>query len=275
MYVVRGDGRRVEFWTKIRLPFEPKDALLNARNDLRLALRSLKPRPGQSLQATYASAERSFCDVENVLFYNVGPATFGGLAGSGISFDRSWSPVPPLSGDTPMAHYHCYQLVDALPVRPDAPLWQSRFPLPPLSSSIKPHSIWWEASRAAASPSVSLNESFELKVLLGTPTPIPNLATIIKPLLDGLISAFHIDSQADGDVIQRLAAKTGWPEDEIRRRLTQPTAPLLGARRLVSAYRNFVKWNPADELCERCTVQQSITSVRFCRVELWRLDRQI
>ena len=41
--------------------------------------------------------------------------------------------------------------------------------------------------------------------------------------------------------------------------LRSPDHPVLGEIDLVQSYRDFIKWNPADDLCEHCRVL----------VELW------
>ncbi len=104
------ESRRVELWSEARLPFEPSPTLKVLRNDLRVAVRSLRAGDGEHLQATYASAATGFCDTENVLFYNVGVGSFSSAAGSGVRFERTYEvPSPPAAlGWTPL-HYHRYE----------------------------------------------------------------------------------------------------------------------------------------------------------------------
>jgi hypothetical protein len=48
------------------------------------------------LQAAYSSRSTDRVDVENVLFYNVGPASFARVMRNGVRFERSFHlPVPP------------------------------------------------------------------------------------------------------------------------------------------------------------------------------------
>ncbi len=79
----------VQFWSDVRLPFEPKGDAKQARAELRNALSALAP-TGE-LSAEYASIDRGLCDVENVLLYNVGMAHFSGLGSSRIRLARSFS----------------------------------------------------------------------------------------------------------------------------------------------------------------------------------------
>lgn len=74
-YRVRHIGdRTVVAWSTRRLPFEPAGWLLEFRRTLRAAVTALEAPAGTPLTAIYASADRSPCDVENVLVYNVGCA---------------------------------------------------------------------------------------------------------------------------------------------------------------------------------------------------------
>src|SRR5438552_4510390 len=68
----------VELWSTARLQFEPKGWQLEMRHDLRDALRALD---GDQVSALYASPLiDSRCDIENILIYNVGAATFRQLS---------------------------------------------------------------------------------------------------------------------------------------------------------------------------------------------------
>ena len=68
------DPESVQLWSAFRLPFDPKGQMRQARDDLRQALRQLVARGDQIIDATYTSLDSGFCDVENVLLYNVGAA---------------------------------------------------------------------------------------------------------------------------------------------------------------------------------------------------------
>jgi hypothetical protein len=115
-FVVRGDTNTVEVWSEERLPFELRGWHATMRGQLRKAVRLLEPRPGSVLRAVYSSADRSFVDVEDVLFYKVGPSYFQLLVGTGLVFERSFHPVPWADDRKARAqHHHRYQLLDHLP----------------------------------------------------------------------------------------------------------------------------------------------------------------
>ncbi len=79
----------VDVWLDRRLPFEATGDMLTLRTQLREAIRGLQCPKGSILCATYASADDSFCDIENILLYNVGPAVFAGSCGQGVRLVRS------------------------------------------------------------------------------------------------------------------------------------------------------------------------------------------
>ena len=266
------DQSSVQLWTDVRLRFEPKGRMREARDSLRQALKLMVSEPDQLLNATFRSLDQGFCDVENILFYNVGAAAFRTVAAKGLRFERIHT-VPPVSrGGRRFNHHHEYRLVEAsqdLTSQPDCSL---EFAFRSLTSSTKPHEIWWPASRAGTAQTHALNGVFEMRVVLHCPSPFLNLTSVIKPLLDGVICALHSDLKIDHEAVRRLAAKTGWKTDDIIHSLRSPKAPVLGPRRLLDVYRDFVKWNPADDRCEVCTVLYEPSSSPKCCVDVW--DRQ-
>ncbi len=243
--------------------------MLEARNALRFALRRLVPEEGKILSATYSSLDQRLCDAENILFYNVGAAAFGTVATKGIRFDRLHC-VPCLSHSGRLfKHHHHYRIADMPHLAAKPPDASFKFMLGSLSSSTKPHEVWWPASDSGTGPMSPFKGSFEMRVALQAPSPFLNLTSVIKPLLDGVICAFHFDSNPDSIAVQRLAETTGLEREMILHRLQSPRTPILGSRRLLDSYRSFVKWNPADDLCQTCTVLYEQSSSRHCCVDVW------
>ncbi|QDU46842.1 hypothetical protein Mal52_53650 [Symmachiella dynata] len=268
-FYLEADRSSVQFWVDTRLPFEPKGNMREARDALRKALLSLEPKSGHILAATYRSLDCRFCDVENVLLYNVGAAAFAAVAMEGLRFERNRTQPPSSPCGGSFNHYHEYRLIEPSHSPPRDPCCSLNFEICSLTSATKPHQIWWPASVASTGPSRAVNGLFEMRVIVKLPNAVRNMTSVIKPLLDGVISALHSDPQPSPDAVTRLAAKTGWKSEEIIHRLQSPQCPVLGPRRLLDAYRDFVKWNPADDLCEACTVLYEPSLSRECRVEVW------
>ena len=91
-YAVNGTACSVEATSTIRMPFEPKDWLKDMRTEVREAILGLRPQPVKGLYARYTSAEEGFFDVENILFYNIGPSVFRNLTTCFVAFERDFAP---------------------------------------------------------------------------------------------------------------------------------------------------------------------------------------
>lgn len=115
-YFVQTSAQRngVDVWSIQRLSFEPKEWLLNLRDDIRTAVGSLKSGPNDVLHAIYGSYSNDFCDIENILLYNVGMGHFSRLAERGIRFERYFTyPAPPHSLPAQQLYYHHYTSANA------------------------------------------------------------------------------------------------------------------------------------------------------------------
>lgn len=267
-YILQKDDSSVDLWVNARLTFDTTSSLPIAKNVLRQALTEMKPLPDRMLTATLTTLDEQFFDVENVLIYNVGSGAFSAHSQHGLCFKRIHA-VPQRSptGES-FAYHHRYEIVELPSVEPNSERLRFGFPLRSFSSNSKPHEIWYAAHENNLKSDLVIGGPFEMTVTLHGPNPVKNLASVIKPLLDGIISSFHTESKIDDHAVHRLAEKTSWNPDDIALRLLNPARPLLGKRNLLSSYRNFVKWNPADELCESCTLMQIQSDLKICVVNI-------
>jgi hypothetical protein len=75
---------------------------------------------------------------------------------------------------------------------------------------------------------------------------------LVKGIFDGVICAFqaHTDTAVLPDVVARIATVLPAEPVEIEEHLIDQRRAVLGVvQRLVSPYREDVKWDPADHLC--------------------------
>jgi hypothetical protein len=233
--------------------------MLEFRAELRSAVSRLAATPEQALSATYTSVVAGQFDVENVLLYNVGAPAFARSATFELVVDRIAQPVPipprPLEG---AAHHYGYAITE-----PDRP-WQAWSIAQPiaafeseeiatLADATRPSSVWLAVRRGTTRLARrDASSAFGLELELVMPSTIrTNLAALAKPLIDGVISAFHThDHPASLDVVAgRVAARVGAPVSEVRTLLTDSEAAILGSRRLLWPWRDGVQWNPADDRC--------------------------
>lgn len=237
----------VQFWSDVRLPFEPKGEAKLARGELRRALATLGG-TGE-LSAEYSSSDCAFCDVENVLLYNVGPAHFSKLGANRIQIQRTFGePVRPPSGRV-LTHHHRYAAVSA------APVWLRRrviaertFPVP---SGLRASTVW-AAARQLAAPSAltSTVQQLALDVEVFVPQESNfSLPSSMKMLLDGIVASFHRHDRSGelSTISSRIAAHLGGTESGVVERLLLEGPAELGVRALVREFGKGVQWNPADD----------------------------
>lgn len=249
----------VEAWSVARLLFEPKDWLLEMRNSLNAEIRHIEPSPDMGLYALYTSAEAGYFDLENILLYNVGTGAFTNLCKNSLCFERRVSAVAKLPQYIDnMRHHYYYSMISST----DEPrFWKeekllarwNNIKFNSLRTTIKPHTVW----DAIKNGKVEVFEKVEPYSFLGLNIKIQspkdkkvNLAAVIKPLLDGIISAFH-EQNGSPDIVStnRLATLLGKPPREIEKMLCNSQAAVLGKRNLIHPFREGIQWNPADDLC--------------------------
>jgi hypothetical protein len=260
-WVVRGplDGV-VEAWSEIRLPFEPRGSAVEFRAALRRSLRQLSEtsNAGYPLSATYASVDRSFVDIENVLLYNVGNSAFGRPAS--IFIERQYKDPPPApDGRAPLdfRHYHRYGAAEDTTITSwslgsPACFWDA--PLVAGSASLSDAAaIWYSLRRSiqALGPDLRNGSYFAVSVTIEGPgVSRRSLPEMTKKVLDGLISAGHRHDGTDlSELSVRVAKKLTADPSEVAALLAGQGPAPLGARRLLGRFRTTVQWNPADDLC--------------------------
>lgn len=248
-------------WSTVRLPFEPRGWLLGMRNDLRGELQELGRTSSGRLHAVYSAAnDGALVDTENVLLYNVGGTALRSLMAHAVTFERRYDVPPPPPGvaliDGKALHYHRYSNESDAPFeywKPTTLL--GAFVNVPVASLDKPAPVW-SAIRGLAMPpaeTASAPTRFLINLQI-TDTQQPgagSVASIVKPALDGIISAYHGHEGTDGlaEALRLEAAGVGAAETLQKQLLDQRWAA-LGARRLVKPFSTSgVQWNPADEFC--------------------------
>ena len=250
----------VELWSTTRPPFEPKGWLREMRDEVANAVRQLKPVSDEVLHAVYKSSHADRCDVENVLFYNIGPGAFRLAMANGVRFERSFSPSPPPRSpiDTPQ-HYQSYAI---RPVDEEFMHWRAGaaaanwegIEVPPLTGSTRTAAIWHAVKMASERVRLerSVEGRFGVRVVVDVPDAAAgaNVALFLKPLFDGLIAAFHRHDGYDLDEVSlRLARQTGANNRRVATFLAGAETAVLGERRLLRRFRAGVQWNPRDEDC--------------------------
>lgn len=251
----------VEAWADDYIRFERRPAWQEQlRSEIREGCNSLEPTPQQILHATFFGDKLANADVENLVLYNIG-TSFRSPGRNGIRFEHGAAvPVGPdgagyafgyryeLSArSAPFAHWQLGRTLAAF----DWTDFQ-------LTSDSKLAQIWLALARAR-----DRVETVELGSVVNAPSAVrvkvrppqerqTAWGDLVKPIFDGVISAFqaHTDVSILPTVTERLARVLPAEPAEIERHLLEQRWAALGAvSRLVSPYREGVKWDPADHWC--------------------------
>ena len=245
-----------ELWSMARLPFEPTDWRQDMKKDLKKAIQTLCPKVETVLYGQYNSPDQAVCDIDNVLFYNVGTGAFKRVCQNGFFIERSYEKVAgPEEQPEKYMHYQQYALVAKTK---HSGYWKEKRVLASWQDIIlekmptKPHGYWriMKENRIAVD-TLPYSGKYGLEILLHIPNGrIWNFAGVLKPMLDGIIASLQ-SYQGDqlNEVSQRLATVLPYQPEEISRLLLDRHQAVLGSRALVHLFRKFVQWNPVDEQC--------------------------
>jgi hypothetical protein len=231
------------------LPFEPRGWLKEYRDELRVALRGMSPIDGALLHAEYASPDRSFADVENVLLYNVGAGSYRHLTGSGLLVSRTQS--------RDALHHMSYELVQHVPSELFSGPTVASVSLDVFPSAPDKAASWWAAIRDKVSIS-SDDTTPQYTVEVHAREAVPRFVSLVKPMLDGLISALHSHDGSNADHIRAALGSFGEPA-HLWSMLVDPSTSVLGRRALVRPHGAGVAWNPADERCISFIIRPAVS----------------
>jgi len=223
------------------------------RKDIREGLAQLSARPGGILTAELRTTASGFFDAENVLLYNVGAAAYNHLSEAGLAFIRREIEPPPCPQTlrAPPAYYHQYTIAERAPGWPlSVELARWRFRIDRMSSSTHPHDVWaaMRTGTVTTLGSAAPHSLYYLDVDIDLP-PRRRVGGVVKSLLDGIICGLHVDTADDADAARLLADRLGWKQALITAELLDERSAVLGPIDLLRTYRDFVKWNPADDRC--------------------------
>lgn len=266
-YIVDANSSFVRFWSSKRLPFEPKGDALAARNKLREALAGLPPKLG--LRAEFLSNDTSFCDVENVLLYNVGMSSFSTTGRNQITLVRSVRTPDPTPEGKEFPYCHYYSTVESSTELTKTAVVTRRFELP---SKISLAAVWLNA-RLAAKTGRSLrlrNLGMRVEVILPA-SDKRSLPTILKSLLDGLVSSLHCHNGSRLDVVlPRLSKQLGVDASVLESALMSGPNE-LGSRSLIHPFKQSVQWNPGDELFTHLQISREDGETPSCMMEVFEM----
>ncbi len=266
-YIVEANSSFVRFWSSKRLPFEPKGDALEARNRLRVAMAGLHPKLG--LRAEFLSKDTSFCDVENVLLYNVGMSSFSTTGRNQITLFRSVRTPDPTPEGKEFPYCHLYSTVESSTGLGKTAVVTRRFELP---SKISLATVWLNARLAATAGRCLRLSNLGMHVQVILPASDQRgLPTMLKSLLDGLVSSLHCHNGSRLDVVlPRLSKQLGVDASVLESALMSGPDE-LGSRSLIHPFQQSVQWNPADELFTQLHIRRVDGETPSCVMEVFEM----
>jgi hypothetical protein len=248
----------VQAWADDYIRFE---RLPNWQKRLRAEIKTrcgqLEPSAGQVLHATYFGAKHPTADVENLALYNID--SFRVAGGNGIRFEHGAAvPPAPQGGE----YRFCYRYALA-PRSGGFTHWrQGRTlasfdwtDLDAVAGDKKLAQVWLALARGGVEVGepAAPETPFAVRIQIRPPRGHqPVFGGLVKGIFDGVICAFqaHTDTTVLPEVVARLAKDLPAQTTELEGRLLDRRRAVLGAvHRLVSPYREGVKWDPSDHLC--------------------------
>lgn len=245
-----------ELWSAARLSFDPKDWRRDMRKDVKNAIREMTMKEGELLYAHYNSPSQAVCDIDNVLFYNVGTGAFKNICQNGFLIERGYKNVVlPAERQEEYSHYQQYVLVEKTQ---KSQYWQEKRVLASWKEIVlekmptRPHQYWRiMKENQMLVDALPYSGRYGIEIMMHMPAGHKwNFAGLIKPMLDGIIASLHFYTGDQlNEVSQRLATVMADEPKKISNMLLDRNKAVLGGRCLVHPFREFVQWNPADDQC--------------------------
>lgn len=258
-YIVLSSDCEVMICSKIKIPFEPNPKQTIFRDLVRSKLKALRPFDDQVLYAKYGCTSSQFYDVENALFYNIGVAAFGTALNkeTSVYFQRIQPNEICGCEDCEFQYFYHY----SLSLKENNKYWWeyklicewNDVPIGKVNSTSKATDYY-----LAIKQSPELVKCFEdgsettlgLRIQLFIPRDchFTNVVNVMKPMIDGIICAFHTPDGIAVDEVSKLL--------NIKKEVLSSTEKTcLGKCCYISPYRKSVKWNPLDERLDYVAIE--------------------
>ncbi len=261
-YSLKANNKELIIEADFYVPFEPKKANIRIRDKaielqsvIKQSIKELIVEDDEILFASYSENDKNrFYDVENMLFFNIGTSSFSNCCKKQIAFvgdeERFISPERQHT-DIEERYYYSYRVTKVeeleriLAEKKNIASWNRI----PIDINIPQSATRYYATIRKNASNIIVNETLSDKCLFGMKLdltlPFKSLpASVMKPLLDGIICAFHGEESRVTETINMMFGSTTPFINEASASLN-----LFGKREYVSQYRgeHSYKWNPEDE----------------------------
>lgn len=264
-YTLVQSEKKVLVESDLYIPFEPKKAvplkkemIIRLRDDLRRNIKHLVVDEAEILFASYRENDKShYYDVENRLFYNIGVSAFKDCCKRQVAFIGDMESICSKyekHSDIEERHFYSYQVLSVedinsmLHKKRVIACWEDF----PIDIELPQSPARYYAAVRKKAVDVRINNKLENKRTYGISLEVtlPSKITavsIMKPVLDGVICAFHGEKEGVENTLIKLFGDTSCYLNADTSKLN-----VLGNRIYVSQYRGngSFKWNPEDELLQ-------------------------
>lgn len=256
------ESHTVELWSVKRLSFEPKGWDKEMRNVLKSKISELVPYDNSIFHATYISKKDIYSnfDVENILFYNVGESCFKNICRKEIIFERKIQ-EPPKHNDKnieiDLPFYSSYKIEgysSHYSTASNLAKWNA-VRLPNMLHKINPYEVWYLMKKGDIETLKSNKDKgfVGLKIKIDGPRNFYNcglnIAKILKPLIDGVVSVFNYYSGFNYKEIASLISNKLFEDSTIlEEMILEKTNAVLGGKEYINKRANWLQWNPSDDL---------------------------
>lgn len=267
-YEIQYDSKSVFAMTNYYIPFEAKkikdekrrEVVLNFKDDLQKALSHLKSQDEILFAQYFELGDDRFYDLENMLFYNLKKSSFSMSTRFGVAFtafsQQEKIEVRKILEAAGKKYLYRYELLSRESVFEKI----EKFPVLAQWNDISLRGIpkdkassYWKVLRENQHLIKIQNKLKSPKkdfyaITIHIKAPKLSALQFIKPILDGVVCAFHNESDLSRLVLKKYSVENNY-SDLIS---GKNRIHLFGERDYLRFFRNesSYQWNPADERCK-------------------------
>lgn len=249
--VIESNSKNFEVISSLRTVFEPKTPeLIEIRDVIRKGIQGLLVGNNEILMAEFTdnTGLDELYDIENVLFYNIGTGRFTPLTQNGIVFLKKGAN----EFDYDYSYKYSVVSIEKFNKESEKPIACFNDIIFDKRLSNYKATSFWKAFKENSDKILifdTINKPQEYGFLLEVKVPegkSVNFAAVIKPLLDGLISALH-ESDFSNEEANIISDKI----DSTASLITENNCAVLWKRKFYKGR----AWNPADEYCTKVVLR--------------------
>lgn len=258
-YILFSSDRSFMICSNTKVPFEPNEAQKEIKQVIKKNVSKLNIPENFVFTAEYGTSESKVTDIENALFYNIGNKTFKEKVRENTALYIKRIPSNKIGGSYKYVYNYSsfeqsYSNTKRLWEKPVISEWTD-IPLGVINSNTKPTDYFLALKKNNAKikcHSKGYGGQFGLNIKLKIPRSArySGIINIMKPMIDGIICAFHFPKGIDLDLICKIS--------KISKELLESCEiACLDERRYVLPYNKnkSIKWDPSDDKLQEIFIE--------------------